>query len=66
MEQLRTYIRESYDELLHKVTWPTWANLQSTTIVVLVATFVMSLLIFIMDTTAKQVLEMVYSLGGSN
>ena len=66
MEKLSTYIRESYDELLHKVTWPTWANLQSTTIVVLVATFVMSLMIFLMDTTAKQVLQMIYSLGGSN
>ena len=46
---LKTYIAESYNELVHKVSWPTWKELQSSSIVVLVAALVFSLLIFLMD-----------------
>jgi preprotein translocase subunit SecE len=44
-----TYIEESYEELVHKVTWPTWSELQSTSVVVLVASVLFSLSIFAMD-----------------
>lgn len=44
-----TYIEESYQELIHKVTWPTWNELQSTSIVVLVASLLFALAIFVMD-----------------
>jgi len=44
-----TYIEESYQELIHKVTWPTWNELQSTSIVVLVASLLFALSIFVMD-----------------
>jgi len=44
-----TYIEESYDELVNKVTWPTWSELQSTSVVVLIATVLFSLAIFAMD-----------------
>lgn len=44
-----TYIEESYKELVHKVTWPTWNELQSTSIVVLVASVLFALAIFVMD-----------------
>jgi len=44
-----TYIEESYSELIHKVTWPTWNELQSTSIVVLVASVLFALSIFVMD-----------------
>jgi preprotein translocase subunit SecE len=43
------YIEESFSELVHKVTWPTWAQLQSSSIVVLVASLIFALLIFVMD-----------------
>jgi preprotein translocase subunit SecE len=43
------YIEESYNELVHKVTWPTWDQLQSSSIVVLVASVIFALLIFTMD-----------------
>jgi preprotein translocase subunit SecE len=43
------YIEESYDELVHKVTWPTWSELQSTSIIVLVASVLFALSIFVMD-----------------
>lgn len=62
MEKLTLYIRESYDELVHKVTWPTWANLQSTTMVVLVATVIITIIIFLMDIVAKNFMAFIYDL----
>lgn len=46
---LKSYISESYNELVHKVSWPTWKELQSSAIVVLVAALLFSLLIWAMD-----------------
>jgi len=41
--------KESYDELVHKVTWPSWKQLQSSSILVLVASAIIALIIFLMD-----------------
>ena len=40
MNKISTYFRESYKELMEKVTWPTWAQLQQSTMIVLAATLV--------------------------
>lgn len=63
MEQIRLYIKESYNELVNKVTWPTWANLQSSTILVLVASLILALLIFLMDLVSKGMLDIIYNLN---
>lgn len=44
-----TFIEESYNELVQKVTWPTWAELQESTVLVFIATAIIGLLIFLMD-----------------
>lgn len=49
MANIINYIEESYKELIHKVTWPTWSELQSTSLVVLVASLLFALMIFVMD-----------------
>lgn len=46
---MKAYIIESYEELLHKVTWPTWKELQSSSILVLIASIIIALLVFAMD-----------------
>lgn len=56
------YVIESYNELIHKVTWPTWANLQSSTVVVLVASIILASIIFLMDVFSRTILDFVYSL----
>lgn len=60
MEKIQQYFKESYNELVHKVTWPTWPNLQSTTVVVLVAVAIMALLIMIMDGASNSIMSLVY------
>ena len=62
MERLKLYFIESYNELVHKVTWPTLANLQSSTVVVLVASIILALAIFLMDVFSRTILAAVYSL----
>jgi preprotein translocase subunit SecE len=62
MEKITLYIKESYDELVNKVSWPTWANLQSTTMVVLISTIIITIIIFIMDIISKNLMEKVYEL----
>ena len=49
MEKVTTYFKEAYDELLHKVTWPTWQELQQSGAIVLVASIIISLLVLAMD-----------------
>ena len=61
MNKISTYIRESYKELLEKVSWPTWSELQQSTVIVLVATLVITVIVWIMDLISSSVLHLVYS-----
>ncbi|MFM9946951.1 MAG: preprotein translocase subunit SecE [Saprospiraceae bacterium] len=60
MEKIKLYLQESYSELVHKVTWPTWANLQSSAVVVLVASLILALIILGMDAFAQFVTDLIY------
>ncbi len=62
MERLILSIKESYNELINKVTWPTWSNLQQSTILVLVASLIFALLVFLIDTVSRQVVDFFYGL----
>lgn len=46
---ITSYIKDTIDEMLHKVTWPTWSELQRFTIVVVSASLLFSVMIFFMD-----------------
>ncbi|MFN8299709.1 MAG: preprotein translocase subunit SecE [Chitinophagales bacterium] len=49
MDKIKLYFVEAYDELINKVTWPTWPELQSSTVVVLVSALLISLVVVAMD-----------------
>ncbi len=57
-----TYIQESYDELMHKVSWPTWSELQGSAIVVSVASLIIAVIVFAMDEVFRNVLVQFYKL----
>ncbi|HLT93749.1 MAG TPA: preprotein translocase subunit SecE [Membranihabitans sp.] len=63
MSKITDSFRESYYELTTKVTWPSWPNLVSSTILVLVASIIFALIVFVMDTFSKQLLDLIYSLA---
>jgi preprotein translocase subunit SecE len=62
MNKISAYFRDSYRELVEKVTWPTWAQLQQSTIIVLVATVIITAVVALMDFTSHQLLKLIYSL----
>jgi preprotein translocase subunit SecE len=64
MSKFGNYIQEAYDELLHKVSWPTWDELQQTTIIVLVALALVTVVVFSMDLAAENVLKVIYQVLG--
>lgn len=49
MSKLVNYAKESYDELVHKVSWPSFKELQNSAVVVAVAAIILAVVIFIMD-----------------
>jgi len=65
MNKITIYFRESYKELLEKVTWPTWLQLQSSTIIVLVATLLITVIVWIMDLASSSILHLIYSFFSS-
>ncbi len=56
------YFRDSYKELMEKVTWPNWTQLQQSTVIVLVATMVITFIVWLMDLISSGVLHFIYSL----
>ena len=61
MSAVAEYIKESYIELTEKVTWPTWRELQSSAVLVLVAALIIAMVIFGMDQIIGYVLRQFYS-----
>jgi preprotein translocase subunit SecE len=61
MSKLVTYIENAYDELLHKVKWPTWAELQQTTAIVLFCIVLIMTIIFVMDGVCETLFQFLYS-----
>ena len=57
-----TYIKESYDELMNKVSWPSWSELQSSSIVVAIATVIIALIIYLMDSVFSNAMKLFYGL----
>ena len=60
MNRLTLYIKEAYIELLHKVTWPTWDELQASAVVVLIASLIIALIVLGMDQLSNTVLKFIY------
>ena len=61
MANKESYIKSSYDELVNKVSWPSWSELQSSTIVVAIASIIIALIIYVMDSAFSNVLNVFYS-----
>lgn len=60
MNKISTYFKESYKELIEKVTWPTWSQLQQSTMIVLGATIIITAMIWVMDFGIGNILKVVY------
>ena len=62
VNKLSNYLQETYNELIHKVSWPSWADLQNSSIVVMIASLIIALVVFGMDASFQFVFEKFYQI----
>lgn len=62
MNRFTAFFSETYDELTQKVSWPTWEELQASTIVVTVAALILAFIVFLMDKAADLTMSTFYHL----
>ena len=62
MRKLINYFKESFVELTKKTTWPTWEKLQSSAILVMIATVILAAVLFIVDFAFQHLMTAIYSL----
>jgi preprotein translocase subunit SecE len=62
MKKLILYIQESYKELMHKVTWPAWKELQGSAILVMVSSLIIAIVVALMDLGFKNLMSAIYNL----
>jgi preprotein translocase subunit SecE len=56
------YIKESYSELVQKVSWPTRAELTNSAVVVLIASIILALIVWLMDISFERIMKFIYGL----
>ena len=60
MSKFINYCKDSYNELVHKTTWPTMKELTSQALLVLYAAIAIAVGVLVMDVTFQSVMELVY------
>jgi preprotein translocase subunit SecE len=55
-------IKESYTEMVQKVSWPTRKELGQSSVVVLVASIILALIVWLMDQCFEHLMTFVYGL----
>lgn len=60
--KILTDIEESYNELVHKVSWPSKTDLANSTVIVMVASILMALIIWVVDWVLDLIMHGIYSI----
>ena len=63
MNRFRNFFNGSVDEMRNHVTWPSYAELTNSTVLVLVASLIFALVIGLMDFGFKTLMETVYGIN---
>ncbi|MDD4590145.1 MAG: preprotein translocase subunit SecE [Parabacteroides sp.] len=61
MKKIVTYIKECYNELVYKVSWPTRTELSNSAVVVLFASLIIAAIVFVIDMGFEGVIRFIYS-----
>lgn len=62
MKKIINYIKDSYNELVYKVSWPTRAELTNSAVIVMIASIIMALIIWGVDSLFEWVVGFFYGL----
>jgi len=64
-KKLISYFKDSYNEMVNHVTWASYAELQSSSVLVLVASLILTVVIWVMDLGFNGSLNAFYSSFGN-
>ncbi|MBS7283714.1 preprotein translocase subunit SecE [Prevotella sp. P3-120] len=59
-KSIANYCKSCYDELVHKVTWPTRKELTQSAVLVLTASLIIAIIVWLMDIAFKAIMSLVY------
>lgn len=62
MNKILVFFKDSYEELVDRVSWPKWEQLQQSTMIVLGATLFMIGVVALMDFVSSTSMKFIYSL----
>jgi len=62
MKKIVAYLRDAYNELVFKVSWPSKEELSGSTVIVLIASLIIALIVFGMDSLFEWVLKLLYGI----
>jgi len=62
MKKVINYIKDSYNELVYKVSWPSRAELTSSAVIVMIASILMALVVWGVDTAFENVIKLFYNM----
>ncbi|MCL1937764.1 MAG: preprotein translocase subunit SecE [Candidatus Azobacteroides sp.] len=60
MNKIINSIKESYNELVYKVSWPTTQELSNSAIVVVIASLIMAVVLFVIDFSFENAVKFFY------
>ena len=55
-------VKESYNELVYKVSWPTRKELAQSSVIVLIASIILALIVWLMDLCFENIMTFIYGL----
>ena len=55
-------VKDSYNELVHKVSWPTRKELAQSSVIVLIASIILALIVWLMDWCFESIMTFIYGL----
>ncbi len=62
MDNIKLYLKESYDELINHVTWPTWTDLYASARLIIISTIILALIISLFDVISNYFTSFFYGL----
>ena len=62
MRKFINYLKECFVELTKKTTWPSWAKLQSSALLVMVTTVILAAVLWVVDLAFQSIMTAIYSL----
>mgnify|MGYP004702221599 CR=1 FL=1 len=62
MRKIVNYVTETHSELINKVSWPTWSELQGSALVVSIASLIIAAIVYLMDLIFNTGLQQFYRL----